>query len=105
MQRLLACLLSVLLSSGTSAQTEQAWQELELINAHSLSWPGNCQPSGLSWCHGRLLTVSDRHDLEIQELLLTSEVQAEVRLYRRLEQIPEPPPLNSLADILRQMIL
>ena len=79
-------------------------QELELVQAHRLQWPGNFQPSGLTWCRGRFLTLSDRHDLEIQAFDLENPEQP-LRRYLQLEWIPEPPPLHSPVAILRQMIL
>src|SRR5690606_26572810 len=81
-----------------------AEQELELVRAHRLQWPGNFQPSGLTWCRGRLLTLSDRHDLEIQ-VLDPADPERPLRRYLRLHTIPEPPPLHSPVAILRQMIL
>lgn len=83
----------------------KAWQELELIQAYRLKWPGNFQPSGLTTCQGKLLTVSDRHDLEIPEIRLKPDGQAEVRPYGRFTELPPPPPLATAVDVLRQMIL
>lgn len=80
-------------------------QELELVRAHRLSWPGNFQPSGLTWCQGRLLTVSDRHDHQVLEIRLNEDGPAEVREHIRLGEIPEPPPLTSPIAMLRQMVL
>lgn len=88
-----------------SAQAPPEWPELELVNAYRLSWPGNFQPSGLTACQGKLLTVSDRHDLEIQEIRLGANGQAEVRPFGRFTELPPPPPLATAVDVLRQMIL
>src|SRR5690554_6360772 len=88
-----------------SAQAPPEWPELELVHAYRLSWPGNFQPSGLTACQGKLLTVSDRHDLEIQEIRLGANGQAEVRPFGRFTELPPPPPLATAVDVLRQMIL
>lgn len=88
-----------------SAQVSRQSTNLELVHAHRLSWHGNFQPSGLTGCRGRLLTVSDRHDLEIMEIRPDPQGPAEVRLYGRFTELPTPPPLSTAVDVLRQMIL
>ena len=108
MQRLGWFIVLLLLGpAGALASTQETspWQELELIQAHRLKWPGNFQPSGLTSCQGKLLTVSDRHDLEIQEIRIHSNGQTEVRPYGRFTELPPPPPLATAVDVLRQMIL
>ena len=68
--------------------------ELELLRALPLQTIDDFQPSGLSLFQGRLLTVSDRHDSDVFELLLGSD---RVTL-RSFAHFPppgdEPPPLD-----------
>ena len=98
-------LIVLLWTAGSLVQANPKLQELELNQAHRLQWPGNYQPSGLAWCRGQFLTVSDRHDLEIQAIHLNPDGRAQVTRYLELSRIPEPPALNGFMNMIRQMIL
>jgi hypothetical protein len=80
--------------SARSYSVASAPPELELLRALPLQIMDDFQPSGLSLFQGRLLTVSDRHDSDIFELLLGSD---RVNL-RSFAHFPppgdEPPPLD-----------
>ncbi|HEU5073946.1 MAG TPA: esterase-like activity of phytase family protein [Polyangiaceae bacterium] len=56
--------------------------ELVLIRALPIDRRDNFQPSGLVWHEGKLLTVSDKHENEIFELVL-EEQRVAVNSYRR----------------------
>src|SRR5690606_19963546 len=59
----------------------------------------------LTWCRGKFLTISDRHDKEIQEIVLPADSAASVRLFLRLDNLPPLPKLNSALSRLRQSAL
>lgn len=66
--------------------------ELRLIRALPIERRDNFQPSGLLWHEGKLLTVSDKHENEVFELVVEGERVA-VRSYR---QFALPPGIVEL---------
>lgn len=66
----------------TSLTLEHEPVELVLLRALPIERRDNFQPSGLLWHEGKLLTVSDKHDDEIFELVV-EELSVTVKSHRR----------------------
>ncbi|MFA0809449.1 hypothetical protein [Microbulbifer epialgicus] len=49
------------------------------------------QPSGLTECEGRLVFVSDKHESEVFELALTKKGIAQAKVWKTIDNIPNPP--------------
>lgn len=64
--------------TAAAALTARRAPELELVRALPIAVEGNFEPSGLLLHEGRLLTVSDKHDAAVYELVLGAQ-QAEPR--------------------------
>lgn len=72
---------------------------LTRVRALQITYKDHTQPSGLTFCRGKLLTVSDKHDATIFEIKLKSKT-ARLTPYIELSLIP-PPPANELATSLK----
>ncbi|MCL6415652.1 hypothetical protein MIB92_08315 [Aestuariirhabdus sp. Z084] len=83
-------LLSSLWLPGLHAQA--AHPPLQLL--HSLPIDAavpDLQPSGLAWCNGKLLTLSDRHDQQIFRIEFNPQkVTSTIGLFRSLQSPPAP---------------
>ncbi|MEH6625608.1 MAG: esterase-like activity of phytase family protein [Motiliproteus sp.] len=91
--RLLFCCLLLLSSNICCAETTaDSVAKLQLIRALELESDASIsglQPSGLAFCDGQLLMVSDRHNQQIFSLQLTAE-SAQVVPFLTLTAIPDP---------------
>lgn len=77
-----------------AAEEEAPLPELELLRALPIVFDGDFQPSGLALSNGKLLTVSDKDDATVYELVLSDKV-ASARPFVRFSAPPEyAPPLD-----------
>lgn len=65
--------------------------DLKLESAYVVNGIDDLQPSGMAYCQGKLLFVSDKHDHEIYELLPDEDGIATARKFMDVNNIPEPP--------------
>ena len=85
--------LSTLILSALSLSTPSIAIDappLTLVRALQVTYQDKTQPSGLTFCRGKLLTISDKHDSIIFELKLKSKT-AQLIPFIELDSIPEPP--------------
>src|SRR5690606_30538911 len=75
------------------APPAEAPLELRLVRALPIERWDDFQPSGLLWQAGKLLTVSDKHDAEVFELIIEEKL-ARVRLHQKLERPPDVEELD-----------
>ncbi|PCJ19651.1 MAG: hypothetical protein COB04_05615 [Gammaproteobacteria bacterium] len=83
-----ALLTSVLLISPPALAIDPP--SLTLVRALQINYESKTQPSGLTFCRGKLLTVSDKHDSVIFEIKLKSKT-AQLIPYIELNAIPNAP--------------
>ncbi len=67
-----------------AAPDTKADKKLKLLQAYELTYHEAFEPSGLTYCDGRLLMVSDKHDSTIFEIPPTSGTRVAVRPYVHL---------------------
>ena len=74
--------------SLASPDSLSAVPPLQLLKAHSVAGPQDFQPSGLAVCEGHLVTVSDRHDDRVFELVVT-DAETKIADFYQLETVPD----------------
>ena len=102
---------AVLLQWGFYVNADSVFKpkHLSLNAGYSLTGIEGLEPSGLDYCDGRLLFVSDKHGNQIFELNIV-ESQAIASVYLTLPEIPPPtsigpavsqPPVNYIANYMK----
>ncbi|MCP5163114.1 MAG: esterase-like activity of phytase family protein [Hahellaceae bacterium] len=97
---LLCCLLIFVTPERANAHTTDSKttnnRKLKLIQAYELAYSEAIEPSGLSYCDGRLLMISDKQDSTVFEIPPTTRPVVKVRPYVHLPvQLGTPQKLST----------